>query len=198
MCVYFVVMLCASRIGLGWAHDAFNLACHMFMHFHAYVPSCFYHLILKIAWYFSNSPSLSLSLTLVCFMAPKRKSTPSWNPLRSGASSSSSPFDPTPSHVWFRDENTKSNFLENFSQRNIHSECQVVLSDFFDTNLPTIIHSKGWESLCGVPVTCPSVIIQEWMFKQHVKHLWTFKPPNYKLLIQAYYQTMYVRNMKIN
>ena len=27
---------------------------------------------------------------------------------------------------------------------------------------------------------------------------WTFKPPNYKLPIQAYYQTMYVWNMNIS
>ena len=25
--------LCIGRIGLGWAHDAFYIACHMFMHF---------------------------------------------------------------------------------------------------------------------------------------------------------------------
>ena len=40
-------------------------------------------------------------------------------------------------------------------------ERQVVLSDFLDTDLPTVTHSRGWESLCGVPVTCPSMIIQE-------------------------------------
>ena len=91
------------------------------MHFHAYVPSCFYHLILKTAWYFSDYLSLSPPHTLVYSMAPKRKSTPSRNPLRSGASSSSSsPSDPTPSHLPFRDEKAKSDFLENFSRRGIH------------------------------------------------------------------------------
>ena len=44
---------------------------------------------------------LSLLFTLVASMAPKRKSTPSQNPIRFGASSSS---DPTPSHIRFRDE----------------------------------------------------------------------------------------------
>ena len=48
MCVYFTTMLCAGRFGLGWAYDVFKFACHMFMHFHAYIPSCFYHLILKL------------------------------------------------------------------------------------------------------------------------------------------------------
>ena len=63
-------MLCVGRFGLGWAHYAFIFACHMFIHFHAYVPSCFYHLILKLLGTFlivslSLSPLFSLLLTLV-------------------------------------------------------------------------------------------------------------------------------------
>ena len=46
-------------------------------------------------------------------------------------------------------------------------ECQVILSDFFDTDLPTVIHSRGWESLCDVLVTCPSVLIQEFYSNMH-------------------------------
>ena len=42
-----------------------------------------------------------------------------------------------------------------------------VLSDFFNTDLPTTIHSRGWESFCGVLVTCPSVIIQEFYSNMH-------------------------------
>ena len=91
-------------------------------------------------------------------MAPKRKSTLSQNPLRSRASTSS---DHTPSHIRFRDEKAKSDFFENFSRRGIHSERQVILSNFSNTDLPTVIHSKEWESLCDVSVTCPSVLIQE-------------------------------------
>ena len=88
--------------------------------------------------------SLFLSLSYVsCIMAPKRKSIPSQNPLCFGASSSSSPFDPTPSHEQFCDEKAKLNFSENFSQRGISSELQVVLSNFSNTDLPTIIHSRG-------------------------------------------------------
>ena len=59
--------------------------------------------------------SLSLPLflfTLVVSMAPKRKSAPSQNPLRSRASSSS---DPTPSHIRFRDEDARKDIFENFS-----------------------------------------------------------------------------------
>ena len=69
-------------------------------------------------------------------MAPKRKSTPARNPFHSGASSS---FDPSPSTVWFRDDDAFKAFSENVSRRGIHSERQVVLSDFADTDLPSVI-----------------------------------------------------------
>ena len=59
------------------------------------------------------------------------------------------------------------NFLENFCRRGIHSKRHVVLLDFSDTGLPTVIHNRGWGSLCGIPVTCPSVIIQEFYFNMH-------------------------------
>ena len=61
------------------------------------------------------SLSPSLFLALVCSMAPKRKSTSSRNPLCSGASSSSSPSDPTSSHVKFLDDKAHKDFSENFS-----------------------------------------------------------------------------------
>ena len=97
-------------------------------------------------------------------MAPKRKSTPSQNPLSSGTSSSS---DLTPSFVRFHDKNVWKDFLENFCRRGIHLECHIVLSVFSITNLPTVIHSRGWESLYDIPVTCPSVIIQEFYSNMH-------------------------------
>ena len=97
-------------------------------------------------------------------MAPKRKSTPAQNPLHSGASSSS---NPSPSTVRFRDDDAFKAFLENFSRRGIHSECQVILSDFADTDLPSVIHSRGWDSLCDIPVTCPLVLIQEFYSNMH-------------------------------
>ena len=106
--------------------------------------------------------SLSLFLS-VCIMAPKHKSTPSQNPLHSRASSSNS----TSSHLWFYDEKTRKDFSENFSWRGIHAERQVILLDFFDTDLPTVIYSRGWESLCGVPITFPSVIIQDFYSNIH-------------------------------
>ena len=97
-------------------------------------------------------------------MTPKRKSTPAWNPLHFGASSSS---DPSPFNVRFRDDDAFKAFSENFSRQGIHSECQVVLLDFADTDLPSVIHSRGWESLCDVPVTCPLLLIQEFYSNMH-------------------------------
>ena len=97
-------------------------------------------------------------------MVPKRKSAPSQNPLRSRASFSS---DPTPSHIRFHDEDARMDFSENFSRRRVHSEHRVILEDFADTDLPTVIHNRGWESLCDILVTCPTVLIQEFYFNMH-------------------------------
>ena len=97
-------------------------------------------------------------------MAPKRKSTLAQNPLRSRASSSS---DPTLSHIQFCDDDAFKAFLENFSKQGIHLECQVIQSDFADTDLPSVIHNRGWESLCNVPVTCPLVLIEEFYSNMH-------------------------------
>ena len=97
-------------------------------------------------------------------MTPKRKSTLARNPLRSGASLFT---DHSPSTVRFRGDDTFKAFLENFSKRGIHSEHQVVLSNFANTDLPSVIHSRGWESLCDVSVTCPLVLIQEFYSNLH-------------------------------
>ena len=104
-------------------------------------------------------------------MAPKRKFTPARNPLCSDASSS---FDPSPSTVWFRDDDAFKAFSKNFSRRGIHLERQVILSDFANTDLPSVIHSKGWESLCDILVTCPLVLIQEFYSNMH--NIDTFVP----------------------
>ena len=131
--------------------------------------------IFNVAWDFSDCSSLFLPLilfTLVVSMSPKRKSTLARNPLRSGASSS---FDPSPSNVRFRDDDAFKVFSENFSRLGIHSECQVILSDFADTDLPSVIHNRVWESLCDVPVTCPLMLIQEFYSNMHgIDHLVPF------------------------
>ena len=132
------------------------------MHFHAYIPPFLYiHILICVGAFLCKTPSLFLSIS--CSIAPKRKSTPSQNPLCSGVSSS----DSTPSHVRFRDEKAKLDFMKNFSRHGIHSERQVVLSNYSDTNLPTVTYNRGWESLCGNPITCPSVIIQEFYSNLH-------------------------------
>ena len=81
--------------------------------------------IFELLWDFSDCLSFSPSLfvSLVVSMAPKCKSTPARNPLRSGASSSS---DPTLSHIRFRDDDAFKAFSKNFSRRGIHSERQVI------------------------------------------------------------------------
>ena len=138
----------------------------MFIHPHAYVLLFNILAIFELlrAFLIVSFFSLSLLFTLVMSMAPKRKSTPSQNPLRSGALSSS---DPTPSHIRLYDEDAWKDFSENFSRRGVHSERRVILSDFSDTDLPTVIHSRGWESLYDVPVTCPSVLIQKFYSNMH-------------------------------
>ena len=123
--------------------------------------------IIDVAWDFSDYSFLFLPLflfMLVVSIAPKRKSIPARNPLCSGASLSS---DPSPFNVRFHDDDAFKAFSKNFSRRGIHSERQVVLSDYADTDLPSVIHSKGWESLCDIPVTFFLVLIQEFYSNMH-------------------------------
>ena len=123
----------------------------MFMHF-----PCIHSLLFNIldifeffgAFLIVYFFSLSILFTLVMSMAPKHKSTPARNPLHSGASSS---FDSAPLSLRFRHDDAHKAFSENFSRRGIHLERQVVLSDFSDTDLPSVIHSGGWEPLCDFP-----------------------------------------------
>ena len=97
-------------------------------------------------------------------MAPKRKSALSRNPLHFKASSSA---NIAPFSIQFRDEKAKSDFFENFSRQGVQSERQVILSDFFDIDLPIVIHSQDWESLCDILVTCPSMLIQDFYSNMH-------------------------------
>ena len=132
-------------------------------HVHAFsMHMYFFSHILTIMNCFGTFLIASFSLpiflfTLVVSMAPKHKSTPARNPLRSGASSSS---DSAPFSLRFRDDDAHKAFSEKFYRRGVHSKCQVILADFVDTNFPTIIHSQEWESVCDVLVTCPLVLIQ--------------------------------------
>ena len=67
----------------------------------------------------------------------------------------------TPSSVRFHDDGVRKDFSKNFCKRGIHLERHAIQSDFSDTSLPTVIHSKGCGSLC------PSVIIREFYSNMH-------------------------------
>ena len=41
------------------------------------------------------------------------------------------------------------------------------MDHFANTDLPTIIHSREWESFCDEPVTCPLMLIQEFYSNMH-------------------------------
>ena len=139
-----IILKCCVLVGLDWTEPIMLLMLHITCSciFHAYVPSFLYILILNCLVLFCLSLSLSLSF-VSCSMAPKQKSTPSRNSFHSGASSSSSPSYSTPSHVQFRDDKAHRDFSENFSRRGIHSKRQVFLSNFSDTDLPTVIYNRG-------------------------------------------------------
>ena len=159
--------LCADRFGLGWAQDAISFACHMFMHFPC-IRTLFsiYLLYLNcLGLFWLSFLYLPLFLfTLIVSMAPKYKSTLARNPLHSGASSSS---DSAPLSLRFRDDDAHKEFSKNFSRWGVHSEHQVIFAYFADTDFPIVIHSREWESLCDVSVTCPLVLIQEFYSNMH-------------------------------
>ena len=89
LCILDVCLLCFNDcvlVGLDWAKPMMFLSLHVtcLCIFHAYVPSFIFMLIFICVGAFllvSLSPSLFLSVS--CFMAPKRKSIPSQNPLPS-------------------------------------------------------------------------------------------------------------------
>ena len=124
-------------VGLEWIEPMMQCLLHVTCSCisHAYV--LYFSIDLLYLKCFGTFLIVSLSLplflfTLVVFMAPKHKSTPSRNLLRSRTSSS---FDPTPSHLQFRDDDAHKAFSENFSRCGIHSKRQVILADFVDIDL---------------------------------------------------------------
>ena len=102
-CVLSMLKLCVL-VGLDWAVSMrfllLNVICSCI--FHAYVP-LFSILLIFILFGTFSLLSLSLFLSVSLCMAPKHKSAPSRNLLRSGALFSS---DPTP-HVKFRDDKAR-------------------------------------------------------------------------------------------
>ena len=155
-------------VGLDWVEPMMYLLCMSHVHafsMHLYV---FSH-ILIIVNYFGTFLIVFFSLPLrlvmlVVSMTPKRKSTSARNLFHFGASSS---FDHAPLSLRFRNDDAHKAFTENFSRRGIHLERRVILGHFANTNLPTIIHSREWESLYDKPVTCPLMLIQEFYSNMH-------------------------------
>ena len=125
-CIFMHLVVCYTcwtacvLLGLDWAEPMmffFFFTLHVtclciFMHTFFTFNIFLYIVELFGAFLIVSFFPLSLSFTLVVSVAPKRKSTPSQNPLRSEASSSS---DPTSSHIRFRDEDAQKDFSENFS-----------------------------------------------------------------------------------
>ena len=99
-CVFDCWKLCAARFGLGWTYDAIIFSTsHIHAYFmHTYPFFSFFILYCDYVLFFF---SLSLSLSNKLHMAPKQKSTSTWNPFCSGSSSST---DLPPLHVRFSDE----------------------------------------------------------------------------------------------
>ena len=115
-------------------HSIFN-----FTVFHAYIPFLFYLSVLACDCVLSLFLSLSLSKRL--HMVPKRKSAPIWNHFRSGSSSSDPPVPLL--DVRFLDKKAHQDFSKNFSKRGVHPKRHVILSNFEDTSLLNIIHTRG-------------------------------------------------------
>ena len=61
-------------------------------------------------------------------------------------------------------------------------ERRVILEDFADTDLPTVVYSRGWKSLCDVPVTFPSMLIQEFYSNMHG---FDFSVPFFSIRVQG-------------
>ena len=132
-------------VGLDWAEPIMQFLLYVTCSCisHAYVLySSIYLLYLNCFGAFlivSFFPFFILFM-LVVSMTPKCKSTSTQKPLCSGASLS---FDSAPLSLWFCDDDAHKAFSKNFSRRDIHSEHQVILADFTDIDLPTVIHSRG-------------------------------------------------------
>ena len=53
--------MCVGRFRLGWAHDVFKFACHMFMHFSCIRTFIYLYFDIDLCWCFSGCFFLSLS-----------------------------------------------------------------------------------------------------------------------------------------
>ena len=127
-------------VGLDWVEPMMFLLLHVTCSciFHAYIPIFSFLLILTVFGTFM-CVALSFFLSASLLYGTKEQVHFVLEPSLFQAST----FDFTPSHVRFHDDKACKDFLENFSRLSIHLECQVVLSDFSNTDLPIVIYSRG-------------------------------------------------------
>ena len=130
---------------------------HAFSCIRTFISLYFYILLLLVLFWLSLSISLSLSLVLVCSMAPKLKSTLSQNPLHSGASSSS---DPTPFHVWFRDDKAQKDFLQNF-----WDEAFIQNTTSFCQTFPTLTYPLSFTVGIGSHFVTSRSLLPPWSYR---------------------------------
>ena len=54
-----------------------------------------------------------------------------------------------------------------FQKCGVHPKCHVVLSNFSNTLLPSVIWTRGWDSLMEELLRCPIIFIQEFYSNIH-------------------------------
>ena len=104
------------------------------------------------------------SLSLSLFLSLSRLVSSSWHPKSLFLLKTQFVMIPLhllspPNFVGFYDKKARNDFFENFSDRAIHLERQVILSNFPNTPLADVISSQGWASLYEKPSRCPNVLI---------------------------------------
>ena len=154
--MHFIQVVCLIMLStVVWI--GFYSRCNFFYTTHVHAFPCIV-LLLSLTLL---SMCISLSTLVYLTMAPKaQKSVPSKNPISRFAYTSSS----IPPQLQFCDSNSHKEFEEKFSGWAIHSDCQVILSNFSDTMVSRSFISRGWEFLCERPVTYPSMFIKEFYF----------------------------------
>ena len=123
--VYYICSINCVLVGFDWVEPMMYLLCMSHVHafsMHLYVFSHFLTIVNCFGAFLIVSffPVSIFLVTLVVSMAPKRKSTLTWNPLHSSASTSS---DHAPLSLRFRNDDAHKAFTENFSRQGIHLEC---------------------------------------------------------------------------
>ena len=157
--------LCARRIGLGWAHNTFYIAYHMFMHFPCIRPLfLIYLLYLNYFGTFWLSLSLSPSLSICVSLCLWHLNASLLRPRTLFVLG-----HPLPLILLHHIFSFMMRMPERLSRRTFLNEAFILnaKSSWRTSLTPNVIHSRGWESLCDVLVICPSVLIQKFYSNMH-------------------------------